>query len=228
MDCKKCGAKNPENSNFCNNCGLALEVEVVVSDNKPNLVDSTKLMFKDIFRYGKCMSRADFWYGELGSILLFAVVSAIVFGLDSLANILDTYGEELSSQILSYVSWYAFFTALLTLILINLAAGARRSRDIGMSGGWTILQLVPIANILFIVFMCQKSVFEGNYYRFETQSALGKRVYGYKGLVIALVLCGGLVFSIVSYFTVQTITYQIMMYQQLLQSYSTTSSYYGY
>lgn len=205
MFCRLCGTENPDDSKFCIKCGKELvtvgqattadtavkEIEITPNTQTPaNLVDSTKLMFKDIFRYGKCMSRADYWYGVLGlSLLTLAVVIGLVCCIILASRITQYY----VIQALIYMVIFTSVTGIISLFLMGLSATVRRLHDIGMDGAWILLQFVPFGNIIILVFMCQPSVMENNRYRQETQSSFGKKVYSIKGLVPVVVLCLGLV-----------------------------------
>jgi uncharacterized membrane protein YhaH (DUF805 family) len=45
-----------------------------------------------------------------------------------------------------------------------LAAGARRLHDIGKSGWWLLLGLIPLVNLVLLYFTVQPSQSEGNEY----------------------------------------------------------------
>lgn len=49
-------------------------------NQNPNLGESTILMFKDIYRYGKRMGRADYWWGMLG-IAILTFIDILVYSL---------------------------------------------------------------------------------------------------------------------------------------------------
>lgn len=205
MFCRLCGTENPDDSKFCIKCGQELitlgqattadtavkEIEITSNaQTSANLLDSTKLMFEDIFRYGKCMSRADYWYGVLGLLLLTFVV---VIGLVCCISLASQITEYYAIQALIYMVIFTSVTGIISLFLMGLSATVRRLHDIGMDGAWILLQFVPFGNIIILVFMCQPSVMKNNRYRQETQSLFGKKVYSIKGLVPVVVLCLGLV-----------------------------------
>lgn len=209
MFCRLCGTENPDDSKFCIKCGQELitlgqattadtavkEIEITSNaQTSANLLDSTKLMFEDIFRYGKCMSRADYWYGVLGLLLLTFVV---VIGLVCCISLASQITEYYAIQALIYMVIFTSVTGIISLFLMGLSATVRRLHDIGMDGAWILLQFVPFGNIIILVFMCQPSVMKNNRYRQETQSLFGKKVYSIKGLVPVVVLCLGLVGTLV-------------------------------
>lgn len=217
MFCRLCGTKNPDDSKFCIKCGQELvtleqattadtavkEFDIISNSQTPaNLVNSTKLMFKDIFRYGKCMSRADYWYGILGlALLTVAIVIGLVFCISLASRITQYY----IIQALVYMVIFISITGIISLFLMGLSAVIRRLHDIGMDGAWILLQFIPFGNIILLVFMCQPTVMENNRYRQESQSSFGKKIYSIKGLVPVIVLCMGLVGTMLFY-SVVTLT----------------------
>lgn len=48
-------------------------------------------------------------------------------------------------------------TFLLAMFLPTISVAVRRLHDIGRSGWWLLLSLIPIASIVFVFFMCLDS-----------------------------------------------------------------------
>ena len=88
-------------------------------------------------------TRADFWWAVLGMIILSFVVGLVggmIFG-----------NNESGTNILSSI-W-----SLITLIP-GIALCVRRLHDIGKSGWWVLLELVPLVGIIIlIIWYCQPS-----------------------------------------------------------------------
>lgn len=205
MFCRLCGTENPDDSKFCIKCGKELipveqkadaveDVKEIELTSQPvaGLLSSTKLMLKDIFRYGKCMSRADYWYGVLGMALLTLTVFIGLWACNIALRYFNGIGQYRIAQALVNFIIFVAVTAIIALFLLNLSATVRRLHDIGMDGAWVLLQFIPVGNIIVLVFMCQPTAMENNRYRQEKQSQFGKKVYGIKGLVPVIVLCLGL------------------------------------
>ena len=86
--------------------------------------------------------RSEYWYFCLFDMLLTAVVG-IIFGEDS--------------AIASAVS--------LVMLLPGLTVCCRRLHDIGKSGWWQLLHLIPlVGSIVLLVWLCQDSDFGNNLY----------------------------------------------------------------
>ncbi len=76
--------------------------------------------------------RADFWWWFLATILA-CVVASFVGGVLGIANLL--------TSLLS-----------LALFLPNLTFAVRRFHDIGMSGWWVLISLIPILGFLALIY----------------------------------------------------------------------------
>ena len=56
-----------------------------------------------------------------------------------------------------------YYLFILGLLIPNIAVGIRRLHDIGKSGWWYLLILIPIVgSVALIIFWCQKSIPETN------------------------------------------------------------------
>lgn len=87
--------------------------------------------------------RSEYWYFVLFNLLIsfcLGFVGGFISGLTGA-------GENLAMGV-------AYLYALATL-LPSIAVGVRRLHDIGMSGWWILLGLVPIAGIVLLVFFCK-------------------------------------------------------------------------
>ena len=102
--------------------------------------------FKSIKQYATFTGRArrtEFWMFALANFLI-----AILIGL---------IGFILNTDILS--SLYS-----LLVLVPNIAVGVRRLHDIGKSGWWHLIVLIPIVNLWLLVLWCQDSQPGGNEY----------------------------------------------------------------
>ena len=59
---------------------------------------------------------------------------------------------------------YVYFIAALALLLPALAVGVRRLHDIGKSGWFLLLSIIPLINLVLIYFFVQPSQPESNSY----------------------------------------------------------------
>src|SRR4051794_32779705 len=100
-------------------------------------VEAIKDGFGKYVTFSGRSSRSAYWYW-----VLFALIVSVV------ATIIDL---AIGSRIVSLI-------ASLALLLPGLAVGIRRLHDIGRSGWWILIALVPFVGfIVLIVFYCQPS-----------------------------------------------------------------------
>ena len=108
---------------------------------KANLGDSTIIMFKDIYRYGKRMSRPNYWWGMLGLTII------LVLDFFALAVLPDIWFINV-----------IILGVLLILLLAYLSATARRLRDVGYSGWFTFLSFIPYCvGLVILLFFYNKT-----------------------------------------------------------------------
>ena len=161
MHCPKCGAENRDGSDYCANCGATFETinpfEVgvqsvenhertwnrdVVNVSEPvpqTFCAAIKVCFRKYFRLRGRASRSEYWFWVLFVILTFwcPIVMGIFLALidvDAGANCL------LVPMILAFV--YA---------CPGICVGVRRLHDIGRSGGFVLLKIVPFCIIIIYV-----------------------------------------------------------------------------
>ncbi|MCI5112501.1 MAG: DUF805 domain-containing protein [Marivita sp.] len=95
-------------------------------------------------------SRSEFWWWILAvflTLIVVGIVDAILFGT----------GPEAGQPISALVS--------LGLLLPNIAVGARRMHDIGKSGWWLLIGLIPVIGFFVLLyFYVQPSEPETNQY----------------------------------------------------------------
>ncbi len=91
-------------------------------------------------------SRSEYWYFALFNFLasvIAGIIDAAVFGDSGIINLIVALG----------------------LLLPGLAVGVRRLHDIGKSGWWLLISLIPLIGIIIlIVFYCKKSDPDTNEY----------------------------------------------------------------
>ena len=101
--------------------------------------------FKD---YRGRSRRSEFWFWVLGVFLIGILVGIIIF---------------LLAKINKVIGVIAFLLFVLCVMIFSLPLGIRRFHDIGKSGWFILLGLLPIiGQIVLIYFYCQDSVRETN------------------------------------------------------------------
>lgn len=109
--------------------------------------EAIKMFFNKYAQFTGRSSRSEYWFACLGLTLLFI---AIVF----LGAIFAFAARSVGIAILFYVIYILFGLAV---IVPSLALFWRRMHDIGKTGAWWFLGLVPFGGIVLFIFCCQES-----------------------------------------------------------------------
>lgn len=156
MTCRKCGELLEDHIKFCPVCGAkqaqdesynepsvlnpvhsheddcAHEGTVLESRESVGFVEAFKLFFLRYADFKGRSRRSEYWLGCLSVGILGALISSILSDL---------------AWIWSIVIW-----------LPTLSINIRRLHDIGKSGWWYLINLVPLAGpIIFLIWTCQDS-----------------------------------------------------------------------
>ena len=98
-------------------------------------------------------SRSEYWWFVLFNL----IVSIVTFVIDSTLGTMVTYDMG-----------YVGLIALLALLLPNVSVSVRRLHDIGKSGWWILLAIIPIVNFIgifvFLVFTLMEGEKQPNQY----------------------------------------------------------------
>lgn len=142
MYCPNCGKQNPDNANFCLECGAAMQSTTnyrgpVANARSLTFTESVSSCFSKAFVFTGRASRAEFWWFALFTLLVSMV-----------AGIIDqsSYGEP------------ATVTAITNLVMLfpSLAVNIRRLHDTGHSGWWYLIILTIIGIIPYFIWMVSK------------------------------------------------------------------------
>ncbi|ANK63406.1 hypothetical protein AYR56_05145 [Loigolactobacillus backii] len=161
--CSNCGKKIPAASDYCPNCGVQLKsnstqenstkqqaiIDKPYNENKnPDPINSIVLFFKDTFHVSKRLGRADYWWARLT-----AAVVGLTLSLIWITAIMQV--QTVSNAISSILT---ILLIILTLVLgvwwviASITADIRRLHDVGISGAFLFLLLLPsIGNIVIFV-----------------------------------------------------------------------------
>ncbi|HLY03599.1 MAG TPA: DUF805 domain-containing protein [Candidatus Cybelea sp.] len=96
--------------------------------------------------------RSEYWYFALFTCLIAFVLLAVGFYIAKATGGPPTLAEYLLD----------FFSLL--IVLPSLAVSVRRLHDIGMSGWWVLLNIVPLGGLVLLYFFCQDSQSGDNAY----------------------------------------------------------------
>lgn len=101
-------------------------------------VDAVKSFFRRYVDFSGRSSRSEYWWAQLGLILIF-IVLGLIGGL---------LGETVGSLVLGI--------AYLAIIIPVIAIGVRRLHDLDKSGWFYLLALVPLVSLILLVWFCMK------------------------------------------------------------------------
>lgn len=128
MYCRKCGNISPDGMERCVTCGAVMQQP----KESVGIVDAAKLYFTRYADFKGRSRRSEYWWATLVISILGSIIGAIVPDL----------------------AW--IWT--LAILVPSLAICVRRLHDIGKSGWWYLIGLIPIVgSILLIVWFCKDS-----------------------------------------------------------------------
>jgi len=103
-------------------------------------MDAVKRGFTHASNLGGRAPRAEFWYFHLFGLIV-GIVIALLTGGAALSG-----GAEMGAGVgIIYLAYYVVFG------LLNLSVSIRRLHDIGKSGWWVLLSLIPLVGILILI-----------------------------------------------------------------------------
>ena len=145
MKCTGCGSDNPENAQFCGECGVSLSAstptDIGIDAAELPMVDfgtAVKLGFQRYVDFSGRSTRAEYWWWEL----FLTVVSVALIIADTLTGNSSTFG------------WLGgLLETLFTLatIIPSLALGVRRLHDINRTGWWLLLWFVLVIGWIVLI-----------------------------------------------------------------------------
>lgn len=127
---------------------------------KPGLVTSTILWFKDMFKVKKRLGRADYWWGNTGVSIINLIVFSILFGaLYSIyilpamnADFLET--PEINYN-LGYSVWALVVIYFIFIAIASFTAYVRRLHDINRKGNYFWVIFLPFYfGFLTLMILC--------------------------------------------------------------------------
>lgn len=118
--------------------------ETMIKGTTISFMGAIKKCFCNFVNFSGRANRKEFWYFYLFNIIIYLVVYFLLLAVSN---------EALILTFASIAIVYGLGT-----ILPNIAVAVRRLHDIGKSGWWYLLFLIPyIGSIILIVFFCMKS-----------------------------------------------------------------------
>ena len=181
MFCSNCGKQIPDTVKLCPDCGSPVKAPAVKPEPAPNTVGG----YANVSAQQAVPAPAPrvapqngYSYGQPGPM---APVRAVGFG-EAIANFFKKYAEFSGRATRSEFWFAALFNFLagfvaafipfigwlypLAVLVPNLAIAWRRLHDIGKSGTYFLMGLIPLAGpIILLVYYCTDSVGDNEYGR---------------------------------------------------------------
>lgn len=154
MECPMCKETIQDGAIKCKHCGSDLQVNNQVahpSDEVPNGFSCYTYALKNYAKFSGRARRREYWF-----FVLFTVLVSI--GLSIVDGIIGTFDSQ---------SGYGLLSGLYSLAVFipSLAVSVRRLHDIGRSGWWLLIGLIPlIGAIVLLIFFVMDSKKQGSEY----------------------------------------------------------------
>lgn len=154
--CPNCGAKisiGEENAqNFCSTCGQNLWNTNNYGAGSFNLITAYKSMFKKYAQFRGRSRRSEYWYAGLANFIV--VMLLYLLFIPAFVDVAN-YGDISNSSIVYMGIASMLITIYGAIILVpSMALAVRRLHDIGKSGWFLLIGLIPyIGSIIIFVFM---------------------------------------------------------------------------
>ena len=123
-----------------------------------NFVDATKAYFFKWKDFDSRISRSEFWYGNLGALIVSVIIGAVAGFIGGLLGAAMGYsidGVTTTTNILLLPFYFLLMVAGLSLV-------ARRLHDIDKSGWWYLILLTVIGGLILCYWFCKKGDAEDN------------------------------------------------------------------
>ena len=106
----------------------------------------TNVVINNYVNFEGRASRSEYWW----FILFNLIINIVTFAIDSTLGTMITYDMG-----------YVGFIALLALLLPSISVSVRRLHDIGKSGWWILIGIIPIVNFIGIFVILVFTLMEG-------------------------------------------------------------------
>lgn len=166
--CPTCGAEPDPKAVICVKCGCALKSfqspikkQKQVRDNKNvhTFKEAVAICLNKYADFTGRACRAEYWYW--GLLMFLAFIAYWGLANITMGNIITYSYNENTFGTVTIIYWIW----CLAMLLPSLAVTVRRLHDIGKSGWWYFIALIPIiGGILLLIWMCQDGEPNANEY----------------------------------------------------------------
>lgn len=185
--CPNCGAKPDPLATICVKCGYSLKQinpksktqrskQLLQNKNVYNFKEAIVACYSKYATFEGRACRAEYWYWGLFGGLSYLLYIFLMIWVNASANRdlslllfqylnVDCYYYITLSHIEVYIIYTIHFLFNLSMIIPSSAVCVRRLHDIGKSGWWYFIGLIPLVGaILLLVWMCKDSDMQTNEY----------------------------------------------------------------
>ena len=163
MFCRNCGTNFQGNQSFCTNCGApagntGMQNNNVFNNAAPTftLISAHNNLFKKYAQFKGRSRRSEFWKAMLAIFIVMLVFSIpYIFALT--AALINGYSSGLADMMTGF-GIIALSIYSLVILVPTWALTVRRLHDIGKSGWFALLSLIPyVGSIIIIIFAAMDS-----------------------------------------------------------------------
>ena len=139
MYCRNCGKQLPDNAQYCDGCGARQVKGGYVTytqswEPRPSVTffDAIRLFFTKYADFSTRSRRSEYWWSVLFRVIAAGLATWILKDYDGIWS--------------------------LVVLVPSIAISVRRLHDIGKSGTWLLLELIPVVGlIILLIWYCQDS-----------------------------------------------------------------------
>lgn len=142
--CKKCGKPIGTNDQFCQFCGAQIPSK---EKAQKSIVSHIKNLFSG--RIG----RKNWFFGFMGIMVVFLATSGIIF---LISKLLATILPDSVSIITGWTGGLLILALFAINFILLISMHTRRFHDIGKSAWWLLLFLMPLVNLLALLYLLIK------------------------------------------------------------------------
>ena len=150
MSCPICGADCGE-AKFCHNCGARLSE---TNDNVENftLISAYKSMFKKYAQFSGRSRRREYWLAYLMNTII-AIGLYLIMVIAMLVGVTSSGSPAVLTMVITALLGVLISVYAIVILVPSLAMTVRRLHDIGKSGWFLLLELIPyVGGLILFVF----------------------------------------------------------------------------
>lgn len=181
MFCTNCGRQIDGLQKFCQHCGASVGVsgnnynQQSYVNNQTytynadsvknfNLLSAYKEMFKKYAQFNGRSRRSEYWYALLANWIII-MLTYVLFFAPMFSDVVNYGAPTEATAVLMGLLGLLLLVYAFVVMIPSLALGVRRLHDIGKSGWFMLISLIPyVGSIILIVFMATDSQIGANQY----------------------------------------------------------------